>query len=244
MLKKVFSFRKILIYLLIIIVTYTGTSIYLSPYNNAVSALTYKYGSSGNIVTEIQRRLKAWGYYTGGLDGYYGYNTYLGVKKFQGKLGIPADGIVGEKTLAALGINDGTGGATGAAAATKPTAAKTTTNNNDVMLLARLINGEGRGEPYEGQVAIGAVIMNRTRDPRFPSTIAGVIYQPGAFTAIVDGQINANMEPNSIKAARDALNGWDPSGGAVYYFNPATASSKWIWSRPLIKVIGRHRFCR
>ncbi len=120
---------------------------------------------------------------------------------------------------------------------------KNVTNNKDVDLVARLINGEARGEPYEGQVAVGAVILNRTTDARFPSTIAGVIYQPGAFTAIVDGQINAEMEESSTRAARDALNGWDPSGGAVFYFNPATSTNKWIWSRTLIKVIGKHRFC-
>lgn len=113
-----------------------------------------------------------------------------------------------------------------------------------MVLLSRLINGEARGEPYQGQVAVGAVVLNRTRDPRFPSTVAGVIYAPGAFTATVDGQIDANIEQSSINAARDALNGWDPSGGAVYYFNPATATSAWIWSRPLIKIIGHHRFCR
>lgn len=112
------------------------------------------------------------------------------------------------------------------------------------MLLARLINGEARGEPYEGQVAVGAVVLNRTRDSKFPNTIAGVIYEPLAFTAIADGQINAQMQQTSINAARDALNGWDPSDGATYYFNPATATSSWIWSRPLIKVIGKHRFCR
>lgn len=139
--------------------------------------------------------------------------------------------------MAALGINDGKGGQYAIASN------NATSNNSDVMLLARLINGEARGEPYEGQVAVGAVVLNRTRDSRFPSSIAGVIYQPGAFTAIVDGQINAELEQSSIKAAQDALNGWDPSDGAVYYFNPDTATSGWIWSRPLIKIIGRHRFC-
>jgi N-acetylmuramoyl-L-alanine amidase len=112
------------------------------------------------------------------------------------------------------------------------------------MLLARLINGEARGEPFEGQVAVGAVVLNRTRDPRFPSTIAGVIYQPGAFTCVANGQMWAKMEQESINAARDALNGWDPSGGAIYYFNPITSTSSWIWSRPLIKIIGNHRFCK
>ena len=119
-------------------------------------------------------------------------------------------------------------------------------NTSDVQLLARAINGEARGEPYEGQVAIGAVILNRVKDSRFPNTIAGVIYQSGAFTAVADGQINQAMEDEAtvMKAARDAMNGWDPTGGAVYYFNPATATNKWIWSRPLIKTIGKHRFCK
>lgn len=118
--------------------------------------------------------------------------------------------------------------------------------NSDIQLLARAINGEARGEPYEGQVAIGAVILNRVKDSRFPNTIAGVIYQSGAFTAVADGQINQAMEDEAtvMKAARDAMNGWDPTGGAVYYFNPATATNKWIWSRPLIKTIGKHRFCK
>ncbi len=119
-------------------------------------------------------------------------------------------------------------------------------NTSDVQLLARAINGEARGEPYEGQVAVGAVILNRVRDSRFPNTIAGVIYQPGAFTAVSDGQINVPIDENStvVKAARDALNGWDPTEGAVYYFNPNTATNKWIWSRPVIKTIGKHRFCK
>lgn len=119
-------------------------------------------------------------------------------------------------------------------------------NTSDVQLLARAINGEARGEPYEGQVAVGAVILNRVKDSKFPNTIAGVIYQSGAFTAVSDGQINVPIEEGAtvVKAARDALNGWDPTDGAIYYFNPATATNKWIWSRPLIKTIGKHRFCR
>lgn len=117
---------------------------------------------------------------------------------------------------------------------------------SDIQLMARAINGEARGEPYEGQVAVGAVILNRVKSPSFPNTIAGVIYEPGAFTAVSDGQINVPIAENStiVKAARDALNGWDPSGGALYYFNPSTATNKWIWSRPLIKTIGKHRFCK
>lgn len=236
MLKRLFSFKRILIYILVIITTYFSTNLYLYPYNNSINAFTYRYGSRGNIVVEIQRRLKAWGYYTGGLDGRYGYTTYLAVRKYQRVNGLRVDGVVADTTLASLGINDGSGGTSARA--------KSTSNNPNVYLLARLINGEARGEPFEGQVAVGAVVLNRTRDPRYPSTIAGVIYQPGAFTCVVDGQINAPLKQSSVNAARDALNGWDPSGGAVYYFNPATATSAWVWSRPLIKVIGKHRFCR
>ena len=181
--------------------------------------------------------MKKWGYYSDKVDGDYGYNTYLSVKGFQRKNGLSVDGIAGNATLAALGINPNQ-------VSPPSNPGGSSANNQDVLLLARLINGEARGEPYEGQVAVGAVVLNRVRDSRFPSTIAGVIYQPGAFTAIVDGQINAQLQDTSMKAAKDALNGWDPSDGAVYYFNPATATSSWIWSRPLIKVIGKHRFCR
>ena len=121
-----------------------------------------------------------------------------------------------------------------------------TTSTSDIQLMARAINGEARGEPYEGQVSVGAVILNRVKDSRFPNSISGVIYQPGAFTAVSDGQINASISEGSTvyKAAQDAMNGWDPTGGCVYYFNPDTATNKWIWSRPLIKTIGKHRFCK
>lgn len=232
MLKKLFSFKRILLYITVICITFVGTTFFLTSYNNAVKAVTYYYGSKGSVVTEIQRRLKAWGYYAGSIDGIYGYKTYTAVRKFQTKNGLKVDGVAGKGTLAALGIN-----------ASNPSAASYS-SNTDAALLARLINGEARGEPYEGQVAVGAVVLNRTRNPNFPSTVAGVIYQPGAFTAIVDGQIHAQIEQSSVNAAKDALNGWDPSEGAIYYFNPSTATSAWIWSRPLIKIIGKHRFCR
>lgn len=124
--------------------------------------------------------------------------------------------------------------------------AATNNNTSDVQLIARAINGEARGEPYEDQVAVGAVILNRVKSSKFPNTIAGVIYQSGAFTAVSDGQINVPIASNStvVKAAQDALNGWDPTGGAIYYFNPNTATNKWIWSRPQIKTIGNHIFCK
>ena len=234
MTKKIFKFRKAIILVLVILVTYIGNSIFIAPYNNAVQAIAYYYGSKGNAVGTIQKKLKSWGYYNGSIDNIYGYQTFTAVKYFQSKNGLKVDGVAGDATLKALGINT----------ASSNSSSQLSGSSQDELLLARIINGEARGEPYEGQVAVGSVILNRTRDPRFPSSIAGVVYQPGAFTAIVDGQIHANLEQNSINAARDALNGWDPSGGAVYYFNPATATSNWIWSRPLIKVIGKHRFCR
>jgi N-acetylmuramoyl-L-alanine amidase len=222
---------------MIILIAYFSSEIYFNISSMKAMAQVYKYGSRGEQVKEIQTKLKKWGYHKDAVDGIYGYNTYLSVKSFQRNNGLKADGITGKQTLSAMGISAGTSTSSGTASS------QNVTNSKDVNLLALLINGEARGEPYEGQVAVGAVILNRTRDARFPSTIAGVIYQPGAFTAIVDGQINSEMQPNSLKAARDAINGWDPSGGAVFYFNPATATNKWIWSKTLIKVIGKHRFC-
>ena len=222
---------------MIIFIVYFASEAYFNISSKAVVGEVYKYGSKGEQVKQIQTKLKKWGYYNNGVDGIYGYNTYLSVKSFQTSNGLKADGVAGSRTLAAIGINASTADSSGT------TSGNNVTNNKDVDLIARLINGEARGEPYEGQVAVGAVILNRTTDARFPSTIAGVIYQPGAFTAIVDGQINAKIEASSIRAARDAINGWDPSGGAVFYFNPATSTNKWIWSRPLIKIIGKHRFC-
>jgi N-acetylmuramoyl-L-alanine amidase len=229
--KRYNKHRLVLILTATIIFSYTFASI-IFPFINSVGAATYSWGSKGAVVSEIQRKLKAWGYYKKNVDGVYGYYTYRAVRYFQSKNGLKVDGAAGDSTLAALGIN------------AKSSSSSSGSVSQNVTLLSRLINGEARGEPYEGQVAVGAVILNRVEDPRFPNTIAGVIYQPGAFTAIVDGQINAQISQSAINAARDALNGWDPSGGAVYYFNPATATSSWIWSRPLIKVIGDHRFCK
>lgn len=194
-----------------------------------VSALS-KIGSRGQEVINIQTRLKAWDYYHYSVDGIYGWRTAQAVKDFQRKHGLTVDGICGPATLSKIGLATGTSSSSSA--------------NNYVTLLAMLINGEARGESYEGQVAVGAVVMNRVRHSSFPNTIPGVIYQPGAFTAVTDGQINKPIESSCFNAARDAINGWDPSGGAIYYFNPATATSSWIWSRPVIKQIGKHRFCK
>ena len=199
--------------------------------NNKVEALS-KYGSRGSEVTQIQTKLKRWGYYKGAVDGVYGSKTLAAVKWFQSKNGLTADGIAGTKTLRAMGIYSNTG--TGSSS----------TNSNDVNLLARLVYGEARGEPYAGQVAVAAVVLNRVKSSSFPNTIAGVIYQRGAFNVVDDGQINLSPNSTAKKAAQDALNGWDPSYGAIYYFNPNTATNKWIWSRPMTVTIGKHRFCK
>lgn len=191
-------------------------------------AVTYRQGSTGEQVRIIQTKLKNWGYYDGTVDGIFGSKTTEAVKYFQRKNGLTADGIVGPATLRALGMSTGS---------------SSTSQSASLDLLARVISAEARGEPYSGQVAVGAVILNRVEHPSFPNTIAGVVYQPGAFTCMVDGQFNEPVAESAVRAAREALNGVDPSGGAIYYFNPNTATSAWIWSRPLIKVIGNHRFC-
>ena len=194
-------------------------------------AATYRQGSSGSAVRTIQTKLKNWGYYNGAVDGIFGSQTTEAVKYFQRKNGLTADGIVGPATMRALGMTDTTQSGTSSA------------QSENVSLLARVISAEARGEPYSGQVAVGAVILNRVEHPSFPNTIAGVVYQPGAFTCMVDGQFNEPVAESAVQAAREALAGSDPSGGAIYYFNPDTATSAWIWSRPLIKTIGKHRFC-
>ncbi len=194
-----------------------------------------KYGSRGDEVKQIQEKLKRWGYYNGAVDGIYGSKTLSAVKSFQKKNGLTVDGIAGTKTLNAMGIYN---------SSNSGSSSTSNSNSNNVTLLARLIYGEARGEPYTGQVAVGAVIMNRVKSSSFPNTIPGVIYQNGAFDAVSDGQINYTPNTTAKKAAQDALNGWDPSYGAIYYFNPATATNKWIWSRPLTVVIGKHRFCK
>jgi N-acetylmuramoyl-L-alanine amidase len=188
----------------------------------------YRSGDRGEKVREIQTRLKRWGYYTGNIDGIYGKKTVAAVKYFQRQNGLTVDGICGEQTLAALGISGGS-----------------QAGDNDLYLLSRMIAAEARGEPYVGQVAVGAVILNRVRHPSFPNSIAGVIYQPRAFSAIDDGQWQKTPITDSARrAARDALSGWDPTGGAIYYYNPAKTTSKWIYSRPVVTTIGAHVFAK
>ena len=203
----------------------------------AVEAASYKKGSNGAVVTQIQTKLKSWGYYTGSVDGVYGSGTERAVRAFQQKNGLTVDGKAGDQTLAAMGLSAVSGGNSGNSGGSGGA------SSSQVDLLARLISAEARGEPYSGQVAVGAVVLNRIKHPSFPNTLSGVIYQSGAFTCISDGQFNQQVAESAYRAARDALNGVDPSGGAIYYFNPSTATSSWIWSRPLITVIGKHRFC-
>ena len=200
--------------------------------NNELEALS-KYGSRGNEVTQIQTKLKRWGYYKGSIDGIYGSQTQSAVRYFQSKNGLTVDGIAGAKTLAAMGITNSSNNSSSGS-----------NTSNDLNLLTRIIYGEARGESYTGQVAIAAVVLNRVKSSNFPNSVAGVIYQPGAFTAVSDGQINLTPNSTAKKAAQDALNGWDPTYGAIYYFNPNTATNKWIWSRPVTVVIGKHRFCK
>jgi len=198
-----------------------------------------KEGSRGQQVTQIQTKLKNWGYLNGNVDGIFGSQTRDAVIRFQKKNGLVADGIVGNKTLAALGMSASSGSGGG--------------NNNsggygrftesEFNLFAKVISAEARGEPYQGQVAVGAVIMNRISHPSFPNTLSDVIYQPLAFSCIADGGINAAVSDSAYKAARESINGSDPSSGAIYYYNPVKSTSKWIFSRPVIKVIGKHRFC-
>lgn len=230
MLKRFFD-RRIVFFLFIIILVIICNLVGLAKYNE-IYALS-KYGSNSNEVKQIQEKLKRWGYYNGSVDGIYGSRTLSAVKSFQRKNGLTVDGIAGEKTLAAMGITSSNSNST-----------LNNSSSSDVKLLAKLIYGEARGEIYSGQVAVGAVVLNRVKSSSFPNTLSGVIYQSGAFDAVSDGQINMAPDTTAVKAAQDAINGWDPSYGAIYYFNPSTATNKWIWSRPLTVTIGRHRFCK
>lgn len=192
-----------------------------------------KYGSRGTEVTQIQTKLKRWGYYSGKIDGIYGTKTVNAVKYFQRKNGLTVDGIAGPATLRAMGIMT-----------SSSSSSSSSSYNSNLNLLAKVIYSEARGEPYTGQVAVGAVCLNRVKSSSFPNTLSGVVYQTGAFDAVSDGQINLTPNSTARKAAQDALNGWDPSYGAIYYFNPSTATNKWIWSRPVTVTIGNHRFCK
>lgn len=196
----------------------------------SASASVVAWGSRGSQVSLVQQKLKQYGYYDGAVDGVFGKETYNAVVWFQEKNGLKADGAVGPSTAVALGIT-----LTG-------TVAASTYQESEVRILARLVSGEARGEPYVGQVAVAAVVLNRVKSPAFPNTISGVIFQTGAFDAVWDGQFDMEPTENSVRAARDALNGWDPTGGCLYYYNPSTATNSWIWTRQVQLTIGKHAF--
>lgn len=223
--------KKKIIFIILLLILVVIFDVVLMSWNSEVEALS-KYGSRGTEVRTIQEKLKRWGYYSGSVDGIYGSQTVSAVKSFQKKNGLTVDGIAGTQTLKAMGITSSS------------SSSSSSNNSSNVNLLARVVYGEARGEPYTGQVAVAAVVLNRVKSSKFPNTISGVVYQSGAFDAVADGQINMTPDTTAKKAAQDALNGWDPSYGAIYYFNPSTATNKWIWSRPMTVTIGKHRFCK
>ncbi len=200
-----------------------------------VQTAVLKRGASGGEVKELQRRLKMWGYYNGAVDGIYGSGTVAAVKSFQKKNGLKVDGVAGKATFAALGMND-------SVKALENQGSNSNYTSSDLYLLAKTIYAEARGESYTGQVAVGAVILNRVASSSFPNTISGVVYQKGAFTAVSDGQINLTPNQTAMNAAQDAMNGWDPTYGCIYYYNPAVATSSWIFGRQTVTTIGKHVF--
>ncbi len=222
----------------------SATAVFNTAYTNDeyasapfVQTAVLKQGATGGEVKEVQRRLKQWGYYNGAVDGVYGPATVKAVKAFQKKNGLTVDGIAGKSTYAALGMND-------SVKVLENDGSGTSSNytSSDLYLLAKCIYAEARGESYTGQVAVGAVILNRVASSKFPNTISGVIYQKNAFTAVSDGQINLSPDKTAMNAATDALNGWDPTYGCIYYYNPAVATSSWIFSRQTVTTIGKHVF--
>lgn len=229
------KFVKIMAIVLCIATAFSVTG-YFVYQNTVIEAAIIKQGSTDTAtIKTIQTKLKRWGYYTGSVDGIYGSKTVAAVKYFQRKNGLAQDGVVGPATAKALGITLSSSGST-------TTGGSGSYNSSDLYLLAKVIYAEARGEPYVGKVAVGAVVLNRVKNANFPNTIAGVVYQPWAFTAVHDGQINLNPDETCKKAAQDALNGWDPTYGSIYYYNPRTATSSWIFSRKTTVVIGKHTF--
>ncbi len=214
-----------MVYITVCCVAFLGVGIVgWATVSTPQSEISVEAALTNSQIRTVQTKLKNWGYYTGWVDGIFGPKTNSAVRSFQKKNGLVVDGIVGRKTAAALGMS------------------LTSQTSSDLYLLAKCIHAEARGEPYVGQVAIGAVILNRVASPKFPNTISGVIYQPYAFTAVLDGQMNLEPNQTAYNAARDALNGWDPSYGSIYYYNPSTATSSWIWTRTIVVKIGRHNF--
>lgn len=202
-------------------------------YANNTQEVLSKVGSRGEEVRQIQKKLKALGFFNGTVDGIYGTKTQSAVRRFQASVGITADGVAGPKTLLYMGLGSSSGSSGSGGY-----------SSSDVYLLAKVIAAEARGESYTGQVAVGAVVLNRVDSSSFPDTVSGVVYQAGAFSAVTDSNWSVAPTATSRKAAQDAINGWDPSGGALYYYNPSKTSNRWIRTRPVITSIGSHLFCR
>lgn len=225
--------KRTILVLLALVIFLTALFVFMSEPSSVADGAVLKQGSRGDLVKTMQTKLIKWGYLTGSADGVFGAKTKAAVIKFQKKNGLSADGIVGTRTAQAMGISlssstSSTGGGT---------------SSTDLNLLARVVYGEARGEPYTGQVAVAAVVLNRVRSASFPNSVAGVVYQSGAFDCVADGQINMTPNQSAYNAARDALNGWDPSYGCLFYYNPRTATSKWMLSRTVKLNIGNHAFC-
>lgn len=229
------AFRNFYIFLIVFAIVAgvgaAGFAAYELYYKEESSYVTSKYGSTGEEVRKIQQKLADLGYSVGSVDGVYGQKTQSAVKAFQRNVGLTADGIAGPATLLYLGLSDSN------------SSNSTSYSDADVQLLGKVISAEARGESYEGQVAVGAVILNRVAHSSFPDSISGVVYQSGAFSCVYDSNWYQPISETSKRAAMDALNGWDPTGGAIYYFNPAKTNDAFMHSRPVLKVIGNHRFC-
>lgn len=225
--------KRTILVLLALVIFLTALFVFMPEPSSVADGAVLKQGSRGSLVKTMQTKLIRWGYLTGSADGVFGAKTKAAVIKFQKNNGLSADGIVGTRTAQAMGISlssstSSTGGGT---------------SSTDLYLLARVVYGEARGEPYTGQVAVAAVVLNRVRSASFPNSVAGVVYQSGAFDCVADGQINLTPNQSAYNAARDALNGWDPSYGCLFYYNPRTATSKWMLSRTVKLNIGNHAFC-
>lgn len=225
--------RRVLAWVVLLAMLFVATLGLMLVPRECADAAVLKQGSRGDLVKQVQTKLIKWGYMTGSADGIYGAKTTAGVKYFQRKNGLSVDGIVGTRTAQALGIS----------LSSTSTSSSSSTSSTDLNLLARVVYGEARGEPYTGQVAVAAVVLNRVKSSSFPNTIAGVVYQSGAFDCVSDGQINLSPNQSAYNAAKDALNGWDPTYGCLFYYNPKTATSKWMLSRTVKLNIGNHAFC-
>lgn len=233
--KKQGAFLKFCAFVLALTIFTASYPVYLTEMENrnSVAALS-KLGSRGDEVRRIQNKLRQLGFYNGSVDGIYGSATQKAVRRFQASVGITVDGIAGSTTLLYLGLGSSSGGG----------GSYGSYSSSDIYLLAKVIEAEARGESYTGQVAVGAVVLNRVESASFPDTISGVVYQSGAFSAVTDSNWSVTPTATSRKAAQDAINGWDPSYGCLYYYNPAKTSNKWIRTRPVVTTIGSHVFCK